>query len=132
MLRVKNYMELYFDGVGRILLADEDGRLTELLDLVEKPSPDKMPSTLSSLGRYVLTPAIYETIERAPEFRGEKYLTHAIALLAESEGVYAYEFEGVRYDLGDKFGFLKANIEMGRRRFGDKLDDYLRELLAER
>lgn len=109
-----------------------DGRLTELLDLVEKPSPDKMPSTLSSLGRYVLTPAIYEAIERAPEFRGEKYLTHAIALLAESEGVYAYEFEGVRYDLGDKFGFLKANIEMGRRRFGDKLDDYLRELLAER
>ena len=46
--------------------------------------------------------------------------------------MYAYEFEGVRYDLGDKFGFLKANIEMGRRRFGDKLDDYLRELLAER
>ena len=106
-----------------------EGRLTEVLDLIEKPSPDKMPSTLSSLGRYVLTPAIYDAIERAPEFRGEKYLTHAIALLAGEEGVYAYEFEGKRYDLGDKFGFLQANIEEGRRRFGTKLDIYLKELL---
>lgn len=108
-----------------------EGRLTEVLDLIEKPSPDKMPSTLSSLGRYVLTPAIYEAIERAPEFRGEKYLTHAIALLAGEEGVYAYEFEGKRYDLGDKFGFLQANIEEGRRRFGTKLDTYLKELLKD-
>ena len=106
-----------------------EGRLTEVLDLIEKPSPDKMPSTLSSLGRYVLTPAIYDAIERAPEFRGEKYLTHAVALLAGEEGVYAYEFEGKRYDLGDKFGFLQANIEEGRRRFGTKLDNYLKELL---
>ena len=106
-----------------------EGRLTEVLDLIEKPSPDKMPSTLSSLGRYVLTPAIYDAIERAPEFRGEKYLTHAIALLAGEEGVYAYEFEGKRYDLGDKFGFLQANIEEGRRRFGTKLDTYLKELM---
>ena len=108
-----------------------EGRLTEVLDLIEKPSPDKMPSTLSSLGRYVLTPAIYDAIERAPEFRGEKYLTHAIALLAGEEGVYAYEFEGKRYDLGDKFGFLQANIEEGRRRFGTKLDTYLKELLKD-
>ena len=108
-----------------------EGRLTEVLDLIEKPSPDKMPSTLSSLGRYVLTPAIYDAIERAPEFRGEKYLTHAIALLAGEEGVYAYEFEGKRYDLGDKFGFLQANIEEGRRRFGMKLDTYLKELLKD-
>lgn len=106
-----------------------EGRLTEVLDLIEKPSPDKMPSTLSSLGRYVLTPAIYDAIERAPEFRGEKYLTHAIALLAGEEGVYAYEFEGKRYDLGDKFGFLQANIEEGRRRFGTKLYTYLKDLL---
>ena len=109
-----------------------EGRLTEVLDLIEKPSPDKMPSTLSSLGRYVLTPAIYDAIERAPEFRGEKYLTHAVALLAGEEGVYAYEFEGKRYDLGDKFGFLQANIEEGRRRFGTKLDTYLKELLKDR
>lgn len=106
-----------------------EGRLTEVLDLVEKPSPDNMPSTLSSLGRYVLTPAIYDAIAHAPEFRGEKYLTHAIAILAGTEGVDAYEFEGTRYDLGDKFGFLQANVEIGARRFGERFESYLESYL---
>lgn len=105
-----------------------EGRLTEVLGIVEKPSPDDMPSTLSSLGRYVLTPDIYGAIERAPVFRGEKYLTHAIDLLTD-KGVYAYDFEGVRYDIGDKFGFLQANVEMGLRRYGARMTDYLRGLL---
>ena len=104
-----------------------EGRLTEVLGIVEKPSPDDMPSTLSSLGRYVLTPDIYGAIERAPVFRGEKYLTHAIDLLTD-KGVYAYDFEGVRYDIGDKFGFLQANVEMGLRRYGARMTDYLRGL----
>lgn len=102
----------------------ENGRLTEVLDIIEKPSPDNMPSTLSSLGRYILTPDIYEAINRAPVFRGEKYLTHAIDLLTE-KGVYAYDFEGTRYDIGDKFGFLQANVELGLRRFDGKMLDYL-------
>lgn len=105
-----------------------EGRLTEVLGIVEKPSPDDMPSTLSSLGRYVLTPDIYGAIERAPVFRGEKYLTHAIDLLTD-KGVYAYDFEGVRYDIGDKFGFLQANVEMGLRRYGVRMTDYLRGLV---
>ena len=105
-----------------------EGRLTEVLGIVEKPSPDDMPSTLSSLGRYVLTPDIYGAIERAPAFRGEKYLTHAIDLLTD-KGVYAYDFEGVRYDIGDKFGFLQANVEMGLRRYGARMTDYLRGLV---
>lgn len=102
----------------------ENGRLTEVLDIIEKPSPDNMPSTLSSLGRYILTPDIYEAINRAPVFRGEKYLTHAIDLLTE-KGVYAYDFEGTRYDIGDKFGFLQANVELGLMRFDGKMRDYL-------
>ena len=105
-----------------------EGRLTEVLGIVEKPSPDDMPSTLSSLGRYVLAPDIYGAIERAPVFRGEKYLTHAIDLLTD-KGVYAYDFEGVRYDIGDKFGFLQANVEMGLRRYGARMTDYLRGLV---
>lgn len=108
-----------------------EGRLTEVLGIVEKPSPDDMPSTLSSLGRYVLTPDIYGAIERAPVFRGEKYLTHAIDLLTD-KGVYAYDFEGVRYDIGDKFGFLQANVEMGLRRYGARMTDYLRGLVEEK
>lgn len=102
----------------------ENGRLTEVLDIIEKPSFDNMPSTLSSLGRYILTPDIYEAIDRAPVFRGEKYLTHAIDLLTE-KGVYAYDFEGTRYDIGDKFGFLQANVELGLMRFDGKMRDYL-------
>lgn len=102
----------------------ENGRLTEVLDIIEKPSPDNMPSTLSSLGRYILTPDIYEAINRAPVFRGEKYLTHAIDLLTE-KGVYACDFEGTRYDIGDKFGFLQANVELGLMRFDGKMRDYL-------
>lgn len=105
----------------------QDGRLTEVLRIVEKPAPDDMPSTLSSLGRYILTPDIYDAIDRAPVFRGEKYLTHAIGLLID-KGVYAYDFEGVRYDIGDKFGFLQANVEMGMRRFGDKMQRYINSL----
>lgn len=105
----------------------QEGRLTQVLRIVEKPTPDDMPSTLSSLGRYVLTPDIYDAIDRAPVFRGEKYLTHAIGLLID-KGVYAYDFEGVRYDIGDKFGFLQANVEIGMRRFGDKMQRYIDSL----
>ena len=106
------------------------GRLTELCDLIEKPQPQDMPSTLSSLGRYILTPGIYSAIERAPSFRGEKYLTHAVAELAKTEGAYAYEFEGRRYDLGDKFGFLQANVELGLDRFGKKAAEYIKAVAA--
>lgn len=108
-----------------------EGRLTEVLGIVEKPSPDDMPSTLSSLGRYILTPDIYEAIERVPVFRGERYLTHAIDMLTD-KGVYAYDFEGVRYDIGDKFGFLQANVEMGLRRYGARMTGYLHGLLDEK
>lgn len=104
------------------------GRLTEVLGLVEKPSAEDMPSTLSSLGRYILTPEIYLSIEKTPLFRGEKYLTDAIVGLLDN-GVYAYEFEGRRFDLGDKFGFLQANIETGIKRFGGKMTAYLESLL---
>ena len=108
---------------------ERQGNMVRALDIIEKPSPDEMPSTLSSLGRYVLTPEIYDAIERAPLFRGEKYLTHAISALAKEGKVYACEFEGRRYDIGDKFGFLQANIEFGLSRFGDEMMNYLRTLI---
>lgn len=109
---------------------ETEGNLTRVLDIIEKPSDvNNLPSTLSSLGRYILTPDIYDAIERAPQFRGEKYLTHAIALLIP-DGVYACAFEGTRYDIGDKFGYVQANVEMGIRRFGDKMTDYLKGLVG--
>lgn len=83
-------------------------------DMIEKPAEGEEFSNLSILGRVLLTPDIFDIIERLlPGAGGEYQLTDAMASLARSEGVYALEFEGTRYDLGSKIGFLKANIDKG-------------------
>ena len=108
------------------------GRYTEMKGIVEKPKIQDLPSNLASLGRYVLTPSIFDEIRRtAPQKNGEVYLTDAINSLAKSEGVYAYDFVGNRYDTGDKFGYLQANIEYGLRHneIGMELKEYLKELV---
>ncbi|MDR3293904.1 MAG: UTP--glucose-1-phosphate uridylyltransferase [Clostridiales bacterium] len=110
------------------------GRYTEIKGIVEKPSEkDGLPSNLASLGRFILTPDIFDAIGRAPLKNNEVFLTDAINLVAHEIGAYAYEFEGTRYDLGDKTGFLIANIEYGLRdkNTGEKLKKYLRELKIE-
>lgn len=91
-----------------------DGKTTKIAGIKEKPK-DELPSKLVSLGRFILTPAIFDAIERAPVTNGEVYLTDAITLLAKSEGVYAYEFDGRRYDIGNKLGFLEATVEYALR-----------------
>lgn len=96
----------------------EEGRYTEVLDLEEKPALNALPSTLSSLGRYILTPDVYDAIERIPTVRGEKYLTSAVQLLAKEKSVWAYDFEGKRYDIGDKLGYAQANFDFAVERFG--------------
>lgn len=91
-----------------------DGKTTKIAGIKEKPKGE-LPSKLVSLGRFILTPAIFDAIERAPVTNGEVYLTDAITLLAKSEGVYAYEFDGRRYDIGNKLGFLEATVEYALR-----------------
>ena len=79
--------------------------------IVEKPDPDKAPSTLGVVGRYILTPRIFYHLEhQTPGAGGEIQLTDAIAALLQDEDVFAYEFEGVRYDCGSKLDYLKANL----------------------
>ena len=79
--------------------------------IVEKPDPEKAPSTLGVVGRYILTPRIFYHLEhQTPGAGGEIQLTDAIAALLEDEDVFAYEFEGVRYDCGSKLDYLKANL----------------------
>ena len=79
--------------------------------IVEKPEPDKAPSTLGVVGRYILTPRIFYHLQnQKPGAGGEIQLTDAIAALRDEESVFAYEFEGVRYDCGSKLGYLKANL----------------------
>ncbi|MGN0765310.1 MAG: UTP--glucose-1-phosphate uridylyltransferase GalU [Christensenellales bacterium] len=109
------------------------GRYTEIKGFVEKPPIDKLPSTLASMGRYVLTPDIFDILETTPPSpNGEVYLTDAILTLANTSGAYAYDFEGKRYDVGDKVGYIEASIEYGLRddTINDKLKDYLKKIVS--
>jgi UTP--glucose-1-phosphate uridylyltransferase len=103
-------------------------RLTEVTELVEKPSPEKAPSTLAIPGRYVLSPRIFDCIrDTKPGKGGEIQLTDALQLLAQRERLLAYEFEGDRYDTGDRLGFIDATLAFALKR--PELAPGVRELL---
>ncbi len=89
-----------------------DDKISRVKGIVEKPAPEEAPSTLAVVGRYILTPGIFDFLERVGTGAGgEIQLTDAIAGLLERERILAYRFEGVRYDCGSKLGFLKATVE---------------------
>src|SRR5437588_5267010 len=88
-------------------------RLLRIRELVEKPNPADAPSNLAITGRYVLPSAIFECLERTqPGAGGEIQLTDAMKILAKEQGLWAYIYEGISYDAGDKLGFLKATVEL--------------------
>lgn len=116
---------------GCVVPGKKEGKFTEILDIVEKPPIDKLPSTLVSLGRFILTPEIFEELENAPLFKNELYLTVALRNLMAKQGGYAYEFDGKRYDIGSKIGFCKATVEYGLRAFGDEFKTYLKSIAQE-
>jgi UTP--glucose-1-phosphate uridylyltransferase len=100
-------------------------------DLVEKPSPNEAPSNLAIIGRYILTPEIFDALEKTkPGKGGEIQLTDGLKLLMEKQPIYAFEFKGVRHDAGDKLGFLKATVEFGLKNeeFGHEFKSYLQKL----
>jgi UTP--glucose-1-phosphate uridylyltransferase len=114
-----------------VIAGEGEGRLYRVRDMVEKPAPDKAPSRLAIIGRYVLTPGIFAALaDTEPGRLGEIQLTDGIRRLLQSEPVYAYQFEGQRYDAGDKLGFLQATVELGLRRddLGAAFREYLRGL----
>ncbi|MCB9507743.1 MAG: UTP--glucose-1-phosphate uridylyltransferase GalU [Myxococcales bacterium] len=105
-----------------------DERTHRVFTLVEKPRPENAPSNLAVIGRYVLPPEIFGYLEATrPGHGGEIQLTDALQALATERGLVGYEFEGTRHDIGDKFGFLKANIEYALKRsdLGPALRAYL-------
>ena len=107
-----------------------EDRITYCTDMIEKPKKGEEFSNLSILGRVLLTPDIFDIIDDLdPGAGGEYQLTDAIKQLAREEGIYALEFEGDRYDLGSKFGFLKANIVKGLEHPETK--DELREFIKQ-
>ena len=108
------------------------GRLVKLSDMIENPPINEAPSDLAVLGRYVLTPKIFELLETQSKGTGnEIQLTDAIKRLMDIQAVYAYDFEGIRYDVGDKFGFIKATIDfaLNREDLREQVQEYLRELV---
>jgi len=107
------------------------GRLRRLTKLVEKPAPSDAPSNLAIIGRYVLTPKIFDKLEQTPRGAGgEIQLTDALEALMEEQGVYGYEFEGRRYDAGTTMGWLQASVELALQRpdLGDAFRRYLQTL----
>jgi UTP--glucose-1-phosphate uridylyltransferase len=98
---------------GIVAPVHEEGRLYEIDDLVEKPSVDDAPSDLAVLGRYVLTPKIFDMLEQTPRGAGgEIQLTDAIKMLMQEQPVFGYQFEGERHDAGTRIGWLKASVAL--------------------
>ena len=111
---------------GVVTPVNMEGRLIQISDVVEKPKTEEAPSNYATLGRYVLSPKIFELLEnQTPGAGGEIQLTDSIRRMMNLEKVYAYNFEGIRYDAGDKFGYVSAVIDFALER------DDLRELVLE-
>ncbi len=109
----------------------DDGRLYRVRDLVEKPKAEEAPSDLAIIGRYILTPDIFDAIEKTPrDSRGEIQLTNGLRALKEQRPVFGYCFDGVRHDVGNKLGFLKATVEFALKRddLGEAFRSYLKSL----
>jgi UTP--glucose-1-phosphate uridylyltransferase len=113
---------------GIVSPADAKAEVTQIRAIIEKPAPDKAPSTLGVVGRYLLTPAIFELLAAAqPGSGGEIQLTDAISALLGRERVLAMRIAGKRYDCGSKLGYLKATVEFGLRHaeVGKGFSDFL-------
>ena len=107
-------------------------RVHKVLSLVEKPTPETAPSQLGIVGRYILTPGIFDAIESTrPGSQGEIQLTDAASLLLQTQPIYALEFEGRRFDTGSPAGWLEAQVALGLKHpeFGDALREKLRRMI---
>jgi UTP--glucose-1-phosphate uridylyltransferase len=117
------------DKYGIIEGENIEDRIYKVSGLVEKPAIQEAPSNVAVLGRYIISPAIFDILENTqPGKGGEIQLTDALKELAHQEEVYAYNFEGRRYDVGDKQGFLQATVEFALRR-DDLREEFLKYLL---
>ena len=121
------------DKYGIVESESVDGRVSRITGLVEKPKPAEARSTLAVVGRYILTPGVFDELERVEQGRGgEIQLTDGIAALLKREGVYAHRFEGRRYDCGNKLGYLQATVEMSLAHpsLGKDFREYLKGISA--
>jgi len=123
------------DKYGIVAVEPMTERISRITKIVEKPKPDVAPSTLGVVGRYLLSPRVFDKLERVGRGAGgEIQLTDGIAALLTEEAVYAYAFEGKRYDCGSKLGYLEATVEYGLKhpQLGEEFAQILARLLARR
>ena len=119
---------------GIIDCEEKDERIYKVNNLVEKPDTDKAPSNIAILGRYIITPEIFDCLEKVkPGSGGEIQLTDALKMLSEKQDIYAYDFIGRRYDVGDKLGFLEATVEFALKRddLKDEFKKYLKSVIKD-
>ena len=130
ILGVQQMPEEILRRCGVMIPESTDGKLTKINGIIEKPK-NEIPSNLCSLGRFILKANIFDQLRETPNgIGGELFLTDAISLLAKKEPVYCYEFDGHRYDLGNKLGFLEATVEYALRdpKLGERFKSYLNDL----
>ena len=117
ILGVQEVAKENVDKYGILDVKYIEDRVYKVKDMVEKPSVDDAPSNIAILGRYIITPEIFNILENQEAGKGgEIQLTDALQTLATKEAIYAYNFEGRRYDVGDKLGFLQATVEFAMKR----------------
>ena len=120
------------DKYGILDVKHIEDRVYKVKDMVEKPSVESAPSNIAILGRYIINPSIFEILEnQKPGKGGEIQLTDALKTLSTQEAIYAYNFEGRRYDVGDKFGFLEATIDFALKRdeLREDLLNYMKDIV---
>ncbi|MFK8031211.1 MAG: UTP--glucose-1-phosphate uridylyltransferase GalU [Gammaproteobacteria bacterium] len=133
VLAVQTVPEDQTDKYGIAAVEDFENGLGSISSIVEKPSPETAPSTLGVVGRYILTPDVFNFLESIGKGAGgEIQLTDGIGQLLQNQKVYAYRFDGVRYDCGDKLGYLRATVELALAHpdLGDRFRHYLTQLDA--
>ncbi len=119
------------DKYGILEAKHIEDRIYKVKNMVEKPSIEDATSNIAILGRYIITPTIFEILEKQePGKCGEIQLTDALETLLKIEAIYAYDFEGTRYDVGDKLGFLEATIDFALKR--DDLGKQFKELIKKK
>jgi UTP--glucose-1-phosphate uridylyltransferase len=116
---------------GVVKSVEDDGRVHKIGEFVEKPKTEDAPSNLIVIGKYIITPEIFDKLEESKNDKGEIRLANAFVRMLESGGdIYGDEVDGVRYDCGDKFGFVQATVAMGLKHpeVKDKLREFIKEL----
>ncbi len=131
VLGVQEVPQTDTDKYGIVSVGEDDGEIASITNIIEKPKPVQAPSNLAVVGRYLLTPAIFNHLERTGRGSGgEIQLTDAIASLLQEEKVLAYRFNGIRYDCGSKLGYLKATVQYALKHpeLSDDFRSYLKQV----